>query len=300
MRLLLLIVASSIFATSVAGAQNPGASGPVATASSQIGWLEAWRLATLSFGIVDHDGEGRSFYRVIGTGVIFEVNPTTGYIVTAKHVFFEPGKNWHPTELRIRFGWQDKESVYDGLGLSIVLRDSSGKDLWKSLPDDTDVAVVKAPPPTIMNQPAIPLDAIATEDEFFEGATIIALGYPGIVGNEYLVRAINRGGIVAWINPKDSYTSTFLIDANIYPGNSGGPVIKVPGGFDKHGTLMLGGRAALLGIVSQAPGQAQDIELRVPGNLLPLRLHQEIPLGGTGVVVPASKVAQLLKSVAAN
>ena len=36
-----------------------------------------------------------------------------------------------------------------------------------------------------------------------DGASVIALGYPGIVGNEYLARAISRGGIIAWLNPRD-------------------------------------------------------------------------------------------------
>jgi hypothetical protein len=137
----------------------------------------------------------------------------------------------------------------------------------------------------------------AKPEEVFEGENVIALGFPGIVGNEYLVRAISRGGIGAWLNPKDPFGSPFLIDANIYPGNSGGPVIRVPSGFDKQGNLGVGGRAALLGIAIQAPGQSADLELRVPGQRLPLKLHQEIPLGGTGIVEPASKVAKLLDSL---
>ena len=94
----------------------------------------------------------------------------------------------------------------------------------------------------------------------FEGATILVLGYPGIVGNQYLVRAISRSGIVAWLNPEEPYQKPFLIDANIYPGNSGGPVIKVPAGPDRFGNFVLGGGggAKLLGIVSQAPGLNQN------------------------------------------
>jgi S1-C subfamily serine protease len=223
----LMLTGFASFAFLLASSQTP--STPVPTASSQIGWLEAWRLATLSFGVVDHDSHGREFYKVIGSGVVFTLTPTTGYIVTAKHVFSDPAKNWHPAELRMRFGWQDKDSVYDSFGLSITLRDSAVNDLWKCLPDESDVAIIKSPPPMVENQPAVPLSVIATEDDFFEGANVIVLGYPGIVGNEYLVRAINRGGIVAWLNPKDAYGNPFLVDANIYPGNSGGPVIKVLG-----------------------------------------------------------------------
>ena len=70
------------------------------------------------------------------------------------------------------------------------------------------------------------VEDIAKTADIFEGANVMVLG----CGNEYLIRAITRAGIVAWMNPDDPYGKPFLIDANIYPGNSGGPVLKVPTG----------------------------------------------------------------------
>jgi S1-C subfamily serine protease len=266
-----------------------------ASPAPSVGWLDEWRQVTVSFGTVERDPLQGDYYKVVGSGLIIGVGPTTAYIITAKHVFYEPQRNWHPFEIRLRYGWQDQKSVYAEHGSSLALRDASGKDLWTALSDESDIAAIPAPAPIIANQPALPLGVVAKPDEIFEGAAVIALGYPGIVGNEYLVRAISRGGIVAWLNPKDPFGSPFLIDANIYPGNSGGPIIKVPSGFDRKGNLVMGGRASLLGIAIQAPGQSGDYELRVPGQRQPLKIHSEIPVGGTGIVEPAAKITKLLE-----
>src|SRR5581483_9211234 len=76
-------------------------------------WLSSWREATVSFGTVEQDSLRGKYYKVIGSGIVLSPpNAHTGYIVTAKHVFYDPTKNKHPSELQIRFGWQDQRSVY--------------------------------------------------------------------------------------------------------------------------------------------------------------------------------------------
>jgi S1-C subfamily serine protease len=190
--------------------------------------LEHWRLAAFSFGRVQHQNN-REFFEVVGTGVLVATDPNTAYIVTAKHVFDDPTKQWHPSELRLRFAWRERKSVYDDLGTNLKLLDGSGRPLWLASEDGADIAAI---PITISElhpavQPhAISITDIASGQDMFEGGNVLVLGYPGIVGNEYLVRAISRGGIIAWLNPEDPYRRPFPIDANIYPGNSGGPVIE--------------------------------------------------------------------------
>jgi V8-like Glu-specific endopeptidase len=231
--------------------------------------------------------------------VIVASDPKTGYIVTAKHVFDDPTKQWHPRELRLRFAWQERRSVYEYLGVSVALVDSAQKQLWLAA-NGQDIAAIPLDTSkmelTEGTQPhAIFLTDIATQSDMFEGANIMVLGFPGIVGNEYLVRAITRAGIIAWLNPDDPYGKPFLIDANIYPGNSGGPVLRVPTGVSKTGSFAVGGKPTLLGIVSQAPSATQELTLTVPGSPLPLQLKQSLPLGGTGVIEPALKIPDLLK-----
>jgi S1-C subfamily serine protease len=218
----LLLMSLALYAQQEPNAQ----SSPVAR-----GWISGWRDSTVSFGTIMR---GR-YYKVEGSGVVFSAVPTTAYIVTAKHVFFDPLKDHHPSEIQIRYGWQEQQSVYTEFGTTIKLRDGSGKDLWVSLDDGSDLAVIAAPPPIRSQQPSANPKELAPADRVFEGANIIVLGYPGIVGNEYLVRAISRGGIIAWTDPKDPAGKRFLIDANIYPGNSGGPAISSPNNTTPQG-----------------------------------------------------------------
>lgn len=64
---------------------------------------------------------------------------------------------------------------------------------------------------------------------FMEGDEVYILGFPlGLTGDERNY-VIVRQGVVARIRDwYDSQSDTFLIDALVYPGNSGGPVIAKP------------------------------------------------------------------------
>src|SRR5215475_11297431 len=109
-------------------------------------WLDYWRLSTFSFGKVSKDQEQREFFEVIGTGLTIGIDSHTGYIVTAKHVFYDPLKNWHPSDLRVRWAWQEQKSVYEDLGAILTLRDSDGRDLWVAAADGSDVAAIPTEP----------------------------------------------------------------------------------------------------------------------------------------------------------
>jgi hypothetical protein len=270
-------------------------------------WFDHWRYSPFSFGHPETDDTSkRQFFKVIGTGFIVTTDEHTAYFATAKHVFDDSTKNWHPRELRLRFAWQERQSVYDYLGTTLPLFSPSGHQLWLASDDGADIAVIPVTDVSELglipgvNPHGIDISDIGSADDYFEGASLFVVGYPGVVGNEYLVRSIARYGAIAWLNPDDPYGKSFLIDANIYPGNSGGPVIRIPVGIDKYGRLNPGGTAHLLGVVSKAPGIEQDVSLTVPGYPLPLHLRQSLPLGGTGVIEPAfNKVAAILNRLAA-
>ena len=82
-----------------------------------------------------------------------------------------------------------------------------------------------------------------------EGDFLYVLGFPmGIVTNQNNC-VIARSGIIARIRDVlAGASSTFLIDANIYPGNSGGPVINKPETTFINGTNSLL-NAHLIGMV---------------------------------------------------
>ncbi len=269
-------------------------------------WREVWRNATVAFGEVAHDQLlNRDYFHALGTGVVITTGVHTGYLVTARHMFCNPDQHFHPAQLRIRFAWQEHESIYESLGVPFDVRDVSGSDLWVSSDDGSDVAAI--PMPNVYG--ALPsedqlktYDAVSLEDvtgDVYEGEQVLILGYPGIVGNEKLVRAIVRQGVVAWTNPNEPSEKTFLVDANLYPGNSGGPVIKFPFGLKRDGSVdfLGGGRLTLLGIVSQGP--VQDIKTMVSNPRLG-RIEAHTPLvgiGAIGFIEPASRIRKLIETM---
>lgn len=269
-------------------------------------WREVWRNATVAFGEIAHEPAiNHDFFHALGTGVIVSTDTRTAYFVTAKHMFCNPDEKFHPTQLRIRFAWQDHRSVYEYLGLPFNLRDNEGKDLWRSLDDDTDIAAIPASL-IVADLPAEDrlngYDSIPVRDVIggaYEGESVLIFGYPGIVGNEKLVRAIVRQGIVAWTNPTHPDERTFLVDANLYPGNSGGPVIQLPFGFKKDGSIdfLHGGELKLLGIVSQVP--MEDLKTIVTNPQFGwIETHAAIVgIGAIGVIEPGGKIHKLIEKM---
>jgi hypothetical protein len=269
-------------------------------------WREEWRNMTVAFGEIARDQMmNRDYFHVLGTGVIIGIDERTVYLVTARHMFCDPEKGFHPAHLQLRFAWQERKSTYDYLGVPIALRSSSGVNLWSSLGDGSDVAAIPMvaldsvlqPEDRLKSYNALQMDALTSD--VYEGESVLILGYPGIVGNEKLVRALVRQGIVAWTNPNQPDDKTFLVDANLYPGNSGGPVIKLPTGLKRDGAFdyITGGHFSLLGIVSQAP--TQDIKTIVSSpHLGRVETHTAITgIGAIGFIEPGSKIRKLLETI---
>lgn len=80
-----------------------------------------------------------------------------------------------------------------------------------------------------------------------EGTTVYILGYPGSFNEFNLERPIVRTGAVA-VYPRVNDNMDFLVDAFVFPGNSGGPVLaRIENG---NGTPYVGYDTRLIGIVS--------------------------------------------------
>jgi hypothetical protein len=110
-------------------------------------WREVWRNATIALGEVAHDPlMNRDYFHALGTSVVIMTGEHSADLVTARHMFCDPDRNFHPSQLRIRFAWQEHKSVYDYLGVPFNLRSSSGANLWSSLEDATDLAAIPMPP----------------------------------------------------------------------------------------------------------------------------------------------------------
>ena len=82
-----------------------------------------------------------------------------------------------------------------------------------------------------------------------EGDSVFVLGYPMGIVSENRQYVICRRGCIARIRDMlDGYAKDFLVDAFVFPGNSGGPVIACGDGMSVTGTVQRT-KADLIGIV---------------------------------------------------
>ncbi len=275
-------------------------------------WIEAVKDATVAIGTVRtarvRAAGGRAdkeIFAIVGTGVIMlppEQTEGPPWLVTAKHVLYNTAMKWDPDSIQIRFNWFDHKPVDEYLGITIRLKER-GRRLWIAHKDPAvdlaaiplDISIRQAGRPSAG---PVPVQAYASADDIFEGASVFVFGYPGAVGPSYWTKAAVRAGIVAWTDPEQPLLNPFLIDAAIFPGNSGGPVFKVPTGMDRRGNVTVGGKVSFLGIISQgrketSPLRAggRQVELQGPAGPAAVLSEQWV---GIGVVEPAERVKELL------
>ena len=129
------------------------------------------------------------------------------------------------------------------------------------------------------------------ETEFREGNEVLVLGFPLGLVNDDKNYVIVRQGLVARIQDwYDDATKSFLIDALIFPGNSGGPVLAKPT-LHTYGTSITS--AKLIGMVSGYVPY-QDIA-RSDQTGLPVLVSREN--SGLGAVVPLDAIDETIKIV---
>jgi hypothetical protein len=276
--------------------------------------IEFFRNATVSLGkdtvISFEDSNGKintkRIFLTIGTGVIFYFTYEDGIIpcvVTAKHVLKDSLKGWNPDKLNIRFGNQDSFPIDKNFGDVYNLRGFLNQPIWLGHPDSTvDLAAFLLNPDKENSRNFgrfIPYSYIVNDEEYFEGREVYVLGYPGVVGFDLLNRAVLRRGIISWV-PTDIEKSgnKILIDCNIFPGNSGGPVFissKNASTILKDTVLQ---KPRFLGIVSQKrisynPIIANGKTITDPIGQ-PVTSMESVSIG---VIVTAKKVKELLSYV---
>ncbi len=287
------------------GTVKPAAGAVVKPAAKpRLPWTETYRRATVSFGrIIDVDG--KKAFDPVGTGVIVCTDDNRPFIVTAKHVFYEPDKGWVPMELNVRFSYQEKQTLTEQLGIPLPLADAKKESKWSALDDGSDIAAIPVLKSMLLEEVnCITLKDFATEDEVYDGATVFTFGFPNnssiLTGPNGLVRALTRSGIIAWTDPNGALENPLVLDTNVFPGNSGGPAFKVPAGLNKYGQLVIAGRVAFLGIVSaglQGVVEVGDQPLKVQMSGDATSAAGVIGVGSLGLVEPAAKVKRLLVSM---
>jgi hypothetical protein len=261
--------------------------------------LHHLRRSTVSLGL--RRGEaGKQHFVTVGSAVIVALDEHHACLLTAKHVLFNPDKGYTPTTLFLRVP-QSEPRAGDDLGVPLPLIEN-GRMLWRGA-DDADLAVAAVPNLSAYSDlHGIRISDFGGEDDLYQGASVIVFGYPELLGPDYQITPIARGGIVAWTNPNGRFDHTFLVDANVFSGNSGGPVFHTSGGLTRGGAFAIGGAPRLIGIVSkdayeEAPvhaGPAPANSLNpLTGEVTPITA-QVLNIGGIGVVEPISKAKRLV------
>jgi hypothetical protein len=261
-------------------------------------WSDRPRRATLTFGIKGKDELRKDRFLTGGAGILVEDSAGRHFIATALHVFENPAQNWAPDSLQVRCWRDEQKSRYEEFGYTLQLR-KDGQPLYRGS-KTLDLAVIPAPQELLDRVAddqhhaivAGPEDLGGSED-IYDGADVFILGFPGLVGDQYQQRAFMRFGIIAWTNSTGPADHEFLVDARIFPGNSGGPVFSSAAGITRDGGLASGKQIRLLGIVSQTINAKPELAL---GIHLPAEA-MVVGAAGAGVIEPAHALIELMAQV---
>lgn len=271
--------------------------------------LEAFRKCTVSLGIVDtaiYQTYNEKFikeknFNIVGTGVMFpfkfgKINGAC--IVTAKHVFHDPKNNFFPRQLNFRLSMYDSLGVNEYFGEQLNLYMSNAQ-MWIAHPDSTiDLAcivLVHKPREYFPPVSIISYESFAKNDDYFEGKEIYVFGYPGFISPDLSNQAFLRKGIIGWVSKNKRYLKDrIMIDCNIYPGNSGGPVFSVP----KTSSTTDFVPPRFYGLVSQTRTiynkvQTQNVQLV---DSLKMPFYTPEPTA-SGIIITADKVYELLQYI---
>ncbi len=87
------------------------------------------------------------------------------------------------------------------------------------------------------------------ENGIYEGGSVFAMGYPmGLVNVDRQYVIVRNGSIARIRDMYDKLSRDFIVDAFVFPGNSGGPVLSKPEGIGIKGTT-INTTSALIGMV---------------------------------------------------
>ena len=256
----------------------------------------AFKNAVVALGI---DGSNREKHW-IGSGFIVgrkeQSNPklSTFYIITNKHVV----KN--KSMLYIRFNSNGDVSVKD---YKIGLNDKTNKKQFSGHPHpDVDIVAIQITPQTLIEDKSIwgafDLDDHALTLEQMqstgveEGSLVYALGFPLNLLDK-VKTPVCRLGCISRISDAfilKQQQMPFLVDAQAFPGNSGGPIINRPENLSIVGTPS-NSKANLIGILCAYLPYSDVLISRQTGEVKMLQTENS----GITVVYPVDRIRETVE-----
>lgn len=179
------------------------------------------------------DGPGGR--RWIGTGLLYGRagtgnRPRHAFLVSARHVL----ENKRKIVLRLNSSSDDTSKDFE-----VPLYSRNGRPQWIGHPDAAiDIGVLEINY-ALLKRHDRQLYLFRSDSDFAErsdlvtagvaeGHGIFVLGFPMAIVGENRQYVICRSGAIARIQNMLAGESDFLVDASVFPGNSGGPVILSP------------------------------------------------------------------------
>lgn len=212
------------------------------------------------------------------------------YLVTSRHVFQGHAKAF----LRFNPSTDEPARVYD-----LDLRDAQGNVLWHASSDPNIDIAVQSINVKLLKEHSIQLAFFLSDQHVLlrpdattvgltEGDGVFILGFPmGEVGKERNYITVRQGVIARVRDTLVGAANDFLVDAFIFPGNSGGPVVTRPEAIAITDTRAID-RAWLIGVVSSYVPY-QDVAISQQTNR-PRIIFEEN--SGLAVVVPIDRVVE--------
>lgn len=231
---------------------------------------------------------------LVGRKEVDQPERSTVYIVTNKHVVRNQNL------LYVRFNNSDSVGVKD---LPMPL-EANGDLRYTAHPlKDTDIVAIQILPQIIIDNKlrlsfmdiddhAITLQQMK-ETGVDEGSLVYALGFPMNLVNDSVKTPICRLGCIsrvadAFVSPRTA--ETFLVDAQTFPGNSGGPIISRPEPISIQGTPN-NTSANLIGILSAY--------IPYRDTLISQQTHQPIMVreenSGLTIVHPVDRIKEVIE-----
>lgn len=239
-------------------------------------------FTTVRIEITKHSGE-----RGAGTGFFFnyslDSNKTLPLIITNRHVVEGAVKG--------RFQLHESQSLEDKKypsGNYFTIELDSFEEMWIGHPDSTvDLCVMPFQPLRIAASQlgkeiyniALDESLVFNDEQLLELTAveeILMVGYPiGIWDSTNNLPLLRRGSTATHPALKFCGKSVFMIDAACFPGSSGSPVLLANLGpySDNDGSLVLGSRFALLGVLHAGPhmnAEGQIIPKPIPTHFVPV------------------------------
>jgi hypothetical protein len=169
---------------------------------------------------------------------------------------------------------------------------ANGQPLWTKHPN-ADVAVMYVRLPEPAGIPLISTDLLAddkslSELEIHPGDTLECLGYPfGMESSDAGFPILRSGKIASYPLLPTARTKTFLLDFNVFKGNSGGPVYMVESTRTTRNMTRLGTIYFIAGLVTEEKSFSEQFVGQYSAELHQYQL-------GLAVVVHASLIKEAI------